>query len=271
MTHPAQGAAGAVVGPPPVMPLQTSKKATAPIVDPHAERREREREREQEREREERARERELRERKRAERERVDRERQAEVARGGRAAAAAALEKPLPKAQADRRFSNMTEAQIMDKLRSIVNPEDPKSLYITIKKIGQGCVVICLNRMMPGLTFYLDSASGHVYVAKEVSTGRKVAVKQMDLAHQPRKELIVEEILVMKESQHANIVNFLEAYLIRGTDLWIVMEYMEGGALTDIIENNTLEEDQIASICFEVRAHVLFPALFCVSIDILHH
>lgn len=96
------------------------------------------------------------------------------------------------------------------------------------------------------------SASGHVYVAKALATGKKVAIKEMDLAHQPRKELIVNEILVMKESQHPNIVNFLESYLVKSTELWVVMEYMEGGALTDIIENNTLEEDQISSICFEV-------------------
>lgn len=75
----------------------------------------------------------------------------------------------------------------------------------------------------------------------------------MDLAHQPRKELIVNEILVMKESQHPNIVNFLESYLVKNNELWVVMEYMEGGALTDIIENNTLEEDQISSISLEVR------------------
>lgn len=99
----------------------------------------------------------------------------------------------------------------------------------------------------------LSSASGHVFVAKALSTGKKVAIKQMDLSAQPRKELIVNEILVMKESQHSNIVNFLDSFLIKGTDLWVVMEFMEGGALTDVIENNTLEEDQIASICFEVR------------------
>ena len=74
----------------------------------------------------------------------------------------------------------------------------------------------------------------------------------MDLSNQPRKELIVNEILVMKESQHPNIVNFLESYLVKNSELWVVMEYMEGGALTDIIENNTLEEDQIASISLEV-------------------
>lgn len=98
----------------------------------------------------------------------------------------------------------------------------------------------------------LASASGHVYVAKTHATGKKVAIKEMDLSNQPRKELIVNEILVMKESQHPNIVNFLDAYLIRNNELWVVMEYMEGGALTDIIENNTLEEDQISSICLEV-------------------
>lgn len=101
-----------------------------------------------------------------------------------------------------------------------------------------------------------DSASGHVYVAKTHATGKKVAIKEMDLSNQPRKELIVNEILVMKESQHPNIVNFLDAYLIRNNELWVVMEYMEGGALTDIIENNTLEEDQISSICLEVSLMV---------------
>lgn len=78
------------------------------------------------------------------------------------------------------------------------------------------------------------------------------------MTHQPRKELIVNEIMVMKESQHPNIVNFLESYLPRPTELWVVMEYMEGGALTDIIENNTLEEDQIANISMEVCIWLAF-------------
>jgi serine/threonine protein kinase len=43
----------------------------------------------------------------------------------------------------------------------------------------------------------------------------------------------------------------------------VVMEYMEGGALTDIIENNALEEDQISSICLEVRA--FFSTVFFVD------
>ncbi|KAJ6554009.1 STE/STE20/PAKA protein kinase [Mycena vulgaris] len=150
----------------------------------------------------------------------------------GVAAAAAALEKKEGGGMKEKRISTMTEVQIMEKLRQVVCDDDPKALYSKIKKVGQG-------------------ASGHVYVAKTLATGKKVAIKEMDLSHQPRKELIVNEILVMKESQHPNIVNFLESYLVKSNELWVVMEYMEGGALTDIIENNTMEEDQISSICFE--------------------
>lgn len=151
--------------------------------------------------------------------------------------------------ETQKRISNMTEAQVMEKLRSVVSPGDPNQSYTKLKKVGQG-------------------ASGSVYVAKINSSpassmaasmlsgsgknSARVAIKQMDLAHQPRKELIVNEILVMKESQHPNIVNFLDAFLKGNSELWVVMEYMEGGALTDVIENNSLEEDQIATICFEV-------------------
>jgi len=150
--------------------------------------------------------------------------------------------------QKSQRISNMSEGQVMEKLRQVVSQGDPNQSYTKIKKVGQG-------------------ASGSVYVAKvnasavsqtalsHLSTkggSHRVAIKQMDLAHQPRKELIVNEILVMKESQHPNIVNFLDAFLKGNTELWVIMEYMEGGALTDVIDNNTLEEDQIASICFEV-------------------
>ena len=100
----------------------------------HQERRERER-REKSKERE--------RERERARKEAREREREDANVKGGVAEAAAALEKPKPteKAKAsEKRISTMTEIQIMDKLRSVVSQEDPKTLYSTIKKIGQGYV-----------------------------------------------------------------------------------------------------------------------------------
>lgn len=91
-----------------------------------------------------------------------------------------------------------------------------------------------------------------VFVAKSVSDGTMVAIKQINLNKQPRKEVILNEIVVMKDSRHQNIVNFVGAYLSH-VELWVVMEYMEGGDLTDVIENNeSLREDQMAGIMLQV-------------------
>lgn len=80
----------------------------------------------------------------------------------------------------------------------------------------------------------------------------QVAVKQMDLAAQPRKELIINEILIMRESKHENIVNYLDSYLVNKSELWVAMEFMEGGSLTDVIDSNRMTEPHIACICMQV-------------------
>ena len=162
----------------------------------------------------------------------------------------AALSKPAEQSrQKEVRMSSMSESEVMAKLKKIVTRVDPNDSYVKQKKIGQG-------------------ASGSVYIAKVRSdatsqvgksiyrkdaTDARVAVKTMDLRHQPRKELIVNEIIVMKESIHPNIVNYLDSFLVENdTELWVIMEYMNGGALTDVIENNpVITEDQISAVCNE--------------------
>ncbi|KAI9807401.1 MAG: Protein kinase [Piccolia ochrophora] len=165
------------------------------------------------------------------------------------AEAALTKKEPPTTRKEDVRMSSMTENEVMAKLKAVVSKDDPNLSYTKQKKIGQG-------------------ASGSVYVAKVKENAvsptavqvlraqgvrGQVAIKQMDLNNQPRKELIVNEIIVMKDSKHPNIVNFLDAFL-RGNnnELWVVMEYMEGGALTDVIDNNpSISEDQIATISLE--------------------
>lgn len=90
-----------------------------------------------------------------------------------------------------------------------------------------------------------------MYTAYQVGTNLSVAIKQMNLEQQPKKDLIINEIVVMKSSTHPNIVNFIDSFLLKG-DLWVVMEYMEGGSLTDVVTCNIMSEGQIAAVSKEV-------------------
>ncbi|KAL1132633.1 hypothetical protein AAG570_010585 [Ranatra chinensis] len=130
------------------------------------------------------------------------------------------------------RKKKLSDDEILDRLRTIVTVGDPNRKYTKMEKIGQG-------------------ASGTVYTAIDASTGTEVAIKQMNLSQQPKKELIINEILVMRENKHPNVVNYLDSYLV-AEELWVVMEYLPGGSLTDVVTETCMDEGQIASVCREV-------------------
>ncbi|NWZ37868.1 PAK3 kinase, partial [Brachypodius atriceps] len=77
-----------------------------------------------------------------------------------------------------------------------------------------------------------------------------VAIKQVSLHKQPQKELIVNELEVVRDNKHPNIVNYLDSYLV-GDKLWIIMEYMDGGPLSSVIKEVHMSEGEIAAICQE--------------------
>lgn len=76
----------------------------------------------------------------------------------------------------------MSEEQVIELLKGIISVGDPHSKYTKLRKIGQG-------------------ASGVVYTAIETATGSEVAIKQMVLAQQPKRELIINEIQVGFDGQ----------------------------------------------------------------------
>uniref|UniRef100_A0A8C7HHK4 non-specific serine/threonine protein kinase n=1 Tax=Oncorhynchus kisutch TaxID=8019 RepID=A0A8C7HHK4_ONCKI len=74
---------------------------------------------------------------------------------------------------------------------------------------------------------------GDVYKARNVTTGELAAIKVIKL--EPGEDFVVvqQEIVMMKDCKHSNIVAYFGSYL-RRDKLWICMEYCGGGSLQDI-------------------------------------
>jgi len=62
------------------------------------------------------------------------------------------------------------------------------------------------------------------------------------------------EINIMKSSKHENIVEYIDSFIVENNKLWVVMELMDGGCLTDVLEQFEfvrLNEAQIAYACHQ--------------------
>eukprot|EP01125_Pyxidicula_operculata_P013345 TRINITY_DN441_c0_g1_i2.p1 TRINITY_DN441_c0_g1~~TRINITY_DN441_c0_g1_i2.p1 ORF type:complete len:528 (+),score=93.94 TRINITY_DN441_c0_g1_i2:36-1619(+) len=147
--------------------------------------------------------------------------------------------------------SSDTSNSLMFKETFKIAPKDllgdpkQKANYFDLVKIGQG-------------------GAGEVYLAKsKLRNDGKVAVKIMQISPENAKPLMT-EISIMKNSRHDNIIEYIEHFTtsegVSGSagsfpSLWLIMEFMSGGSLTDILKHHSelqMEEPQIAYVCTKV-------------------
>ncbi|RMB92723.1 hypothetical protein DUI87_30869 [Hirundo rustica rustica] len=116
-------------------------------------------------------------------------------------------------------------------LRKIVNMENPQRRYTELENLGSG-------------------AFGVVCRAVDTATGGEVAIKKIDLQEVSEKQRIVNEIMIMKRNRSPCLVTYLDSYLVH-EELWLVMEYMDGGTLSAVIRETPMTEDEIATVSRE--------------------
>lgn len=125
--------------------------------------------------------------------------------------------------------AKLTHDQFKAALQLVVDQGDPRMTLENFVKIGEG-------------------STGVVCVAREKHSGRQVAVKMMDLRRQQRRELLFNEVVIMRDYRHQNVVEMYRSALVE-EELWVIMEYLQGGALTNIVSETRLSEEQMATVC----------------------
>lgn len=117
-------------------------------------------------------------------------------------------------------------------LSSDISRRNPTDEYELIQKIGSGTY-------------------GDVYKAKRIHTNEPAAIKVIKLEPGDDIQIIQQEIIMMRDCRHPNIIAYYNSYL-RRDKLWICMEYCGGGSLQDIYQvTGPLTEHQIAYMCRE--------------------
>ena len=127
---------------------------------------------------------------------------------------------------------NFSEEEAMTGLRAVCSQGKPKDRYktdIELRAIEGGTVCLALDK----------------------NNKARVAVKKIDITKQDKKEMALMEIKVLKDFNHKNLINFIESYMV-GVELSIVMEYLPGATLSDVVTECTMKEGQIATVCDEI-------------------
>lgn len=141
-------------------------------------------------------------------------------------------------------MSDMPESFQLD-FASMVCFEDHAPSYLYDRVIGEGFAE----------TFCNSSArhSGRISFAKKADTGELVAIKKVPLSPK-NEEICAMEIYMLMTCSHPNIAKYHESFKC-GEELWIVLEAMVGGCLTDVLvhyDTYPLNEPQMAYVCHEV-------------------
>ncbi len=116
-------------------------------------------------------------------------------------------------------------------LKDLVSKESPSKIYGNFVKIGRG-------------------AFSNVWTAVDKITGEMVAIKVIKIEKKTFKYVRGEVVTMKRFESHPNIVRYINSFVLPKVEqIWIVMDYLEGGSLMDYVgpEQNWPEE-QIAFV-----------------------
>ncbi|GLE05256.1 hypothetical protein PINS_up014256 [Pythium insidiosum] len=103
-----------------------------------------------------------------------------------------------------------------------------------------------------------DGAFGEVYRGVDTQTNEVCAIKIIDLeAAGDELDDIQQEIHVLSQCSCEQLTKYLGSFIV-GTQLWIVMEYLSGGSVWDVMRTGPLNEDHIAVVLRELLEGLVY-------------
>eukprot|EP01087_Luapelamoeba_hula_P024401 TRINITY_DN9278_c0_g1_i4.p1 TRINITY_DN9278_c0_g1~~TRINITY_DN9278_c0_g1_i4.p1 ORF type:complete len:574 (-),score=59.51 TRINITY_DN9278_c0_g1_i4:62-1783(-) len=103
-----------------------------------------------------------------------------------------------------------------------------------------------------------EGGYGQVYLAKSAIPPKgKVAIKKVSHVKTKEREHNIAEINCLRFCKHRNIVEFYTSYVVKNS-VWLVMEYMEGGTLSEAVKGYNFKEQHIAFVARSLLSALLY-------------
>ncbi|KYQ90255.1 putative protein serine/threonine kinase [Tieghemostelium lacteum] len=149
------------------------------------------------------------------------------------------------------KYYSFPESESLAMARLITEEEDPSRLF----KMSDTCEVSGAF----GTVF-------QVYYNNGQYNNAEVALKKMDHKSERNRRNNLNEIAILRYLKHPNIVSYINSYEKNDEEIWMVMEYMDGGTIRDAITNFTFTEKYVA----HVIKQVLHALEYLHSLNIAH-
>eukprot|EP00029_Vermamoeba_vermiformis_P005987 TRINITY_DN2228_c0_g1_i1.p2 TRINITY_DN2228_c0_g1~~TRINITY_DN2228_c0_g1_i1.p2 ORF type:complete len:324 (+),score=105.45 TRINITY_DN2228_c0_g1_i1:886-1857(+) len=107
------------------------------------------------------------------------------------------------------------------------------------------------KKLFKNLEFSGKGGFGRVFGGKDIATRHRVAIKKLPHVTEKDKRNNYSEIAFLMTCEHPNIVKFLSAYEVK-EEVWIVMEFLEGGTLNEAVKVHQFSEKHIAYVAREM-------------------
>ena len=126
----------------------------------------------------------------------------------------------------------------------------------------------CFSSHYKILSFLGEGSYGKVFKAREISSGRVIAVKKIFIGNSNSKyKKTIKEINILKNMDHPNIVKFYD-FFQEEEYFYLMMEYLEGCTLKQYIKNNeNISEDNARIIIKQLLTALSYLHYTC---DICH-
>ncbi|XP_012620197.2 serine/threonine-protein kinase 26 isoform X1 [Microcebus murinus] len=141
---------------------------------------------------------------------------------------------PPPQKQCGEAVAFMAHSPVAVQVPGMQNNiADPEELFTKLERIGKG-------------------SFGEVFKGIDNRTQQVVAIKIIDLEEaEDEIEDIQQEITVLSQCDSSYVTKYYGSYL-KGSKLWIIMEYLGGGSALDLLRAGPFDEFQIATMLKEI-------------------